>query len=181
RAAAPPSRPAGREVGGSSPPLERVNIIRVIVRPKLTKPQPRIRIETVRPQVDCGRHPTKNTVGEDVEVSAKVFRDGHDVLGANVLYRGPRKRRWSSAPLELVNNDLFTGTFEVTECGPWEFAIEAWTDRFATFRDELERKVEAGQEDLSGELAEGSVLLGIPDLDLETALATTVTEKHGAT
>jgi starch synthase (maltosyl-transferring) len=152
----------------------------VIVRPKLTKPQLRIRIESVRPQVECGRHPTKKTVGEEVEVSAKIFRDGHDVLGACVLYRGPGKRRWRSAPLELLNNDLFTGTFPVTECGPWEYAIEAWTDRFATFREELRRKVEAEQEDLSGELAEGSVLLGIADLDVDAALASTASDKQGA-
>jgi len=29
--------------------------------------------------------------------AADVFRDGHDVLGARVRYRGPGQRRWSSA------------------------------------------------------------------------------------
>jgi starch synthase (maltosyl-transferring) len=144
------------------------------------KPLPRIRIEHVRPQVDCGRHPAKRTVGEEVEVSARVIRDGHDVLGASVLYRGPGKRRWSSAPLELTVNDIFAGSFEVTQCGRWEYVVEAWSDRAATFRDELERKLDAGQDDLSGELAEGAQLLGIPQLDVETALASTFTDKHGA-
>jgi starch synthase (maltosyl-transferring) len=68
----------------------------------------------------------------------------------------------------------------VTECGRWQFAVEAWTDRAATFRDELRRKVEGGQEDLTSELAEGEELLGISPLDVETALASTKTDKHDA-
>ena len=39
--------------------------------------------------------------------------------------------------------------------GRWQYTIEAWTDVFATWRDELERKVAAGQHDLAGELSEG--------------------------
>jgi starch synthase (maltosyl-transferring) len=147
----------------------------------LRKPLPRIRVEQVSPQLDCGRFPVKRTVGEEVEVSARIFRDGHDILGASVLYREPGKRRFQSSPLEAVGNDLFEGSFTVTACGRWEYLVEAWSDRAATFRDELRRKVEAGQDDLAGELAEGEQLLGISPLDLKTALASTVSDKHGAT
>src|SRR5262245_11870607 len=147
----------------------------------LRKPLPRIRVENVRPQLDCGRFPVKRTVGERVEVSATVIRDGHDILGASVLYREPGKRRFQSAPLEPVGNDVFSGSFAVTSCGRWEYVVEAWSDRAATWRDELRRKVEAGQDDLSGELAEGEQLLGIPQLDVETALASTASDRQGAT
>jgi starch synthase (maltosyl-transferring) len=143
------------------------------------KPRPRIQIERVRPQADCGRAPVKRTVGDEVEVSATVFRDGADVLDGRVLYRGPGKRRWSSVPLEPAGNDLFVGSFEVTSCGRWEYAVEAWTDRAATWRDELARKVAAGQTDLAGELAEGAALLGVEELDVETGLASTATDVHG--
>jgi starch synthase (maltosyl-transferring) len=148
-------------------------------KPAKTSLPPRIRITNPRPIVDCGRHPAKRTVGDRVEVTATVFRDGHEILGAQILYRGPDQRRYESAPLELVNNDLFTGSFEVTASGRWRFLIEAWSDRAATFRDELRRKVEAGEEDLTSELAEGAILLGIEDLDVETALASTVSDRHG--
>src|SRR5205823_607718 len=40
-----------------------------------------------------------------------------------------------------------------------EYTVEAWTDSFGTWRDELRRKLEAGQHDLRGEIAEGIVLL----------------------
>ncbi len=51
------------------------------------------------------------------------------------------------------------GEFEVDQPGRWEYTIQAWTDVFGTWRDELERKVAAGQDDLQGELSEGIVLL----------------------
>jgi starch synthase (maltosyl-transferring) len=146
----------------------------------LRKPLPRIRVEEVRPQLDCGRFPVKCTVGDRFEVSATVIRDGHEVLGASVLDRGPGKRRFASTPLEPIGNDVFAGSFEVTESGRWEYLIEAWSDPAATWRDELRRKVEAGQKDLAGELAEGELLLGIRGLDVETALASTAHEKRGA-
>ena len=53
-------------------------------------PPPRIRITNVRPLVDCGRHPAKRSVGDRVEVEATVFRDGHEILGAQVAL--PRAR-----------------------------------------------------------------------------------------
>ena len=53
--------------------------------------------------------------------------------------------------------------------------MSAWIDAAATWRDELRRKVDAGQDDLSAELAEGAALLHIDIGDVDTALATTDT------
>ncbi|TDD15768.1 DUF3416 domain-containing protein, partial [Actinomadura sp. KC06] len=41
----------------------------------------RIPILEVSPVVGCGRWPAKAVVGETVEVSATVFREGHERLG----------------------------------------------------------------------------------------------------
>jgi starch synthase (maltosyl-transferring) len=49
--------------------------------------------------------------------------------------------------------------FEVDRMGRWEYTVKAWTDAFGTWRDELERKLIAGQRHLEGELSEGTVLL----------------------
>ena len=43
----------------------------------------------VMPVVDLGRQPAKATVGEPFPVSATVFREGHDQLGAEVVLTGP--------------------------------------------------------------------------------------------
>ena len=138
--------------------------------PPKTRP-PRIQIQAVEPRVDCGRWPVKCTAGESVAVSARIFRDGHETLGAAVRYRPPGARRWLEAPLAPAGNDVWTGAFGVDTPGPWCFRIEAWVDRVASFQEELRRKVAAGQDDLAGELSEGAVLLGREDLSVEDALA----------
>ena len=56
-------------------------------KPSLKQTPPRIQIQDVRPQVDCGRYPVKATQGETVPVSATIFKDGHDILRAVVRYR----------------------------------------------------------------------------------------------
>ncbi len=125
--------------------------------PKTTPP--RIQIQEVAPQIDCGRYAVKRTVGERVEVTARIFRDGHETLGASVRHRSPGATRWAEALLEPVGNDVWSGSFELDEPGLWCFRVEAWIDRVASFQEELRRKVAAGQEDLTGELSEGAVLL----------------------
>jgi starch synthase (maltosyl-transferring) len=131
----------------------------------------RIQIRAVSPQVDCGRYPVKRTVGERVEVTAKIFRDGHETLGAAVRHRGPAATRWAEARLEPLGNDVWAGSFEVDRAGVWSFRIEAWVDRVASFQDELRRKVAAGQTELAGELSEGAVLIGDRELTVKKALA----------
>ena len=120
----------------------------------MTLPQtrpPRIQIEDVWPQIDCGRYPVKRSVGDEVEVWATIFRDGHELVGAAILYRGPGSSEWQEAEMRKVEDqpDRWTGSFHVDRCGRWEFTIEAWVDRFESWRNELRRKVEAGQADLA--------------------------------
>jgi starch synthase (maltosyl-transferring) len=131
----------------------------------------RIQIQEVAPQVDCGRYPVKRTVGDRVEVTAQIFRDGHESLGAAIRHRSPGSTGWTETPLEPLGNDLWRGFFEVDRPGLWCFRIEAWLDRVASFQEELRRKVGAGQADLAGELSEGAVLLGTSELTVEEALA----------
>jgi starch synthase (maltosyl-transferring) len=131
----------------------------------------RIQIQEVSPQVDCGRYPIKRTVGDRVDVTARIFRDGHETLGAAVRHKGPDATRWSESPLEPLGNDVWAGSFEVDRPGLWSFRIEAWVDRVASFQEELRRKVAAGQTDLSSELSEGAVLLDEEELTVEQALA----------
>jgi starch synthase (maltosyl-transferring) len=86
--------------------------------------------------------------------------------------------RWSAVPMERVETDpdRVAATFQVPECGQWEFTVRAWIDHLATWRDELRRKVDAGRTELSAELTEGAALLGVDSLDVRTALAPAPTE-----
>jgi starch synthase (maltosyl-transferring) len=147
--------------------------------PKTSDPPPRIEIQEVAPQVDCGRYPVKRTIGERIEVTARIFRDGHETLGAVIRHRGPGATRWTEAPLEPRGNDVWQGSFEVDRPGLWRFRIEAWVDRVASFQEELRRKVAAGQLDLVSELSEGAVLLGRSELSIEDALAMPAGDRSG--
>jgi starch synthase (maltosyl-transferring) len=127
------------------------------------QPPRRIVIQYPTPSVDGGRYPVKRCVGDRVGVEADVFRDGHDLVRAVVRYQGPEGGDWQESELRRLDAHLggvrWAGEFVVDRPGRWQYTIEAWTDVFGTWRDELRRKVEAGQHDLSGELSEGVVLL----------------------
>jgi starch synthase (maltosyl-transferring) len=142
---------------------------------------PRIQIQAVEPMVDCGRYPVKATVGDDVDVYATVLKDGHETIAGSVRVRAPGERRFAEVPLLPYGNDRFGGRFTVDRPGRWQFAVSAWTDRIATWQDELRRKVDAGQADLAGELAEGAVLLGRESVTVEEGLAADAGDRHGVT
>ena len=132
--------------------------------PKRSEPPRRIRIAKPAPVLDGGRYAIKRTVGDAVAVSADIFRDGHEKLRAVVKYKAPGGRRWLESELHAVDAHIqgvrWAGEFAVETPGSWQFTFEAWTDRWATYHDELRRKVEANlDEDLSGEISEGLVLL----------------------
>ena len=144
--------------------------------PRKIGPPPRIQVQQVTPQVDGGRFPVKRTAGERVEVTARVFRDGHETIGAAVRYKLAGTARWLEAPLAPRGNDWWEGSFEVDRPGLWSFRVEAWVDRVASFREELRRKVDAGQDDLAGELSEAAVLFGRA-VTAEEALASEVSDR----
>ena len=121
-------------------------------------PCARIAIEDVWPEIDAGRFPVKRVVGDTVEVWADIFRDGHDKIAAAVKYRTLGDAEWREAPMEFVDNDRWTGRFTVEENARYVYAIEAWTDVFASWRDEVRKKRDAGQ-DIGLELMEGRTLL----------------------
>ncbi|MGW0084555.1 maltotransferase domain-containing protein, partial [Streptomyces sp. NPDC003393] len=49
----------------------------------------RIPVRDVRPAVEYGRRPAKAVTGESFQVTATVFREGHDAVAANVVLRDP--------------------------------------------------------------------------------------------
>ena len=88
----------------------------------------RIYIEGVYPVVDGGRFPVKRTVGEEMEVWADIFRDGHAVLAADLLWRREGAEKWFRVPMALHDNDRWRGSFTPHRTGRYVYVIEAWTD-----------------------------------------------------
>ncbi len=117
----------------------------------------RVAIERLAPEIDCGRFPIKRVVGETVVVEADVFADGHDRVACELLY-GPEGGELESSPMKALGNDRFGGEFRVTQVGRYRYTIEAWIDRFGSWRESLEKKIFAGQ-DVSVDLLAGAELI----------------------
>src|SRR5450756_1922545 len=115
-------------------------------------------IEDVYPLIDGGRFPVKRIAGERVEVWADIYRDGHDVVGAALVWRLERDREWRHEPMIHNGNDRWGGSFVPDQPGRYVYAIEAWTDEFATWRHGFERKQKAGA-DLTLDAIEGAGML----------------------
>jgi starch synthase (maltosyl-transferring) len=146
--------------------------------PPPKSPQPRIQIQAVEPIVDCGRYAVKRTVGDTVAVYATVVKDGHDTLAGAVRVKAPGEKAWREETLQPFGSDRWGGTFVPDRPGRWQFWVAVWTDRIATWQDEVRRKVDAGQEDFAGELSEGALLFGHA-VTVEEGLAAEAGDRHG--
>ncbi len=118
----------------------------------------RFLIENLYPIVDTGRYPVKRIAGDRFEVWADIFRDGHDVIAAALVWRRDGQTRWRREPMRRHDNDRWVGSFVPDAPGRYAYAIEAWTDRFATWRRDFMLKRDAGQ-DLALESREGRDLV----------------------
>jgi starch synthase (maltosyl-transferring) len=106
----------------------------------------RVVIEHVEPEVDGGKFPIKRTVGEEVRVRADIYADGHDWLGAMLLYRAVGDETWAEVPMRVINNDRWEAKFQVEGLGRYAYTIVAWVDAFQTWSADLRKRAEAGQE-----------------------------------
>jgi starch synthase (maltosyl-transferring) len=120
--------------------------------------QVRVVIAGVQPEIDNGRFPIKRTVGEKVVVEGDIFTDGHDALSAVLLYHHEQEKQWHQVPLHFLANDRWRGEFVVTELGHYFYTLQAWVDRFTSWRQGLAKKVQAGQ-DIGIDLLIGAKLL----------------------
>ncbi|MGD9985228.1 alpha-1,4-glucan--maltose-1-phosphate maltosyltransferase [Pseudonocardia sp.] len=124
----------------------------------------RLGIDDVSPAVGDGRHPAKAVVGEVIPVRASVWREGHDAVAANVVWKklgSDGETTHVRMVPDGVGNDRFVGTVVADEPGLWTFRVDAWSDPWATWRHGVQAKLAAGQgaDELSNDLETGARLL----------------------
>lgn len=117
----------------------------------------RVVIENVTPMVDQGRFPVKRTLGEQVDIEADIFSDGHDKLRALVRYRHEDDADWRETPMNPRANDRWQGSFQVKRLGHYRYTVHAWVDHFLTWRCELAKREQP--EDIAVALLMGAELL----------------------
>ncbi|WP_405885168.1 alpha-1,4-glucan--maltose-1-phosphate maltosyltransferase [Streptomyces sp. NBC_01136] len=132
-------------------------------------PIDRIPIVDVHPVVECGRRPAKAVCGETFQVTATVFGEGQDAVGANVVLRDPNGRPGPWTPMcELApGTDRWGAEVTPGPVGHWTYLVEAWSDPVAAWRRTAGIKVPAGI-DTGLILEEGAALYeraaaGVPD------------------
>ncbi|QMV18286.1 DUF3416 domain-containing protein [Granulicella sp. 5B5] len=108
----------------------------------------RVVIEEIQPTVNAGRYAAKRIVGDEVIVTAAIFGDGHDHLGARLLFRHSSERTWQAqhSTFRELGNDLWTASFTADRIGLWHFTIEAWVDHFDTWLHDLDKRLAAQQD-----------------------------------
>ncbi len=140
----------------------------------------RIPVLDVQPLVDCGRRPAKAVAGETLVVSATVFREGHDAVGANVVLRDPAGRQVPWTPMrELApGSDRWGAEVTPDSEGRWTYTVEAWGDPVESWRQYARIKVPAAL-DVEVTLSEGAELheraaTGVPKNDGRSAVLAAV-------
>src|ERR1700681_1601079 len=107
---------------------------------------PRVVIERVSPQIDAGRFPIKRTVGELLTVEADVYVDGQEHAGAVVLARKAAARDWPEVLCKPLGNDRWYAEFTPMEVGVYQYTLEAWPDPIAPWQEDLQKRVDAGED-----------------------------------
>ena len=113
----------------------------------------RIPITEISPAVYFGGElvPVKAVAGEVIAVTATIFREGHDALGAHTLLFDDEGKEISRTPMREIwrGGDRFEGTITIPARGEFNYAIEAFDDPFATWEHDSEIKIAA---DIDAEL-----------------------------
>ncbi|HEX3601095.1 MAG TPA: maltotransferase domain-containing protein, partial [Lacipirellulaceae bacterium] len=106
----------------------------------------RVAVESISPQVDCGRFPIKRVVGDSVSVEADLFGDGHDAIAAVLLYRFEANEEWSRVTMHPLGNDRWQAEFTVDRIGTYRYTVAGWIDEFATWKRDFAKRDAAGQD-----------------------------------
>ncbi len=116
-------------------------------------------IERVTPTVNGGAFAAKHIVGKPLVIEADIFADGHDLLGAEVLWWSADEDERKAVKLTHIANDRWRATVTPDRIGRHYFSVEAWRDEYGSLAHGLEVKHRAGI-DVTVELTEVAIFLG---------------------
>jgi starch synthase (maltosyl-transferring) len=114
-------------------------------------------IDAVEPALDGGRFPVKRIAGEPLEVEARCFTDGHDVLRAMLRWRAEDEESWREVEMQPLGNDRWRAAFAAPRPGRYRYTVLAWVDHFASWRAEFARREEA--DDIRSAALAGAALI----------------------
>ncbi len=119
----------------------------------------RIRFTDVVPNVQCGQFAVKRVQGESLTVSANIFHNGIEALGAAVRYRHDKDTNYHHVAMQCMGEDRWQASFPLEHLGGYQYSIVAWTDAIATWQRNLKHRWEAGERQLQLDFQDGASLL----------------------
>lgn len=148
-AAAAPAPEAAAETAEQSPPTGSGYRVRA-ERIPIIDPQPRL---------EDDRWPAKAFVGEVVPFAATAFREGHDLIGVDLLLTSPAGTE-SEHRMALIatGTDRYGRLVLLDHEGDWSYRVRAFADDWATWLHTAEVKIPAGL-DIAVTFAIGESLL----------------------
>ncbi|MDF1754841.1 MAG: alpha-1,4-glucan--maltose-1-phosphate maltosyltransferase [Verrucomicrobiales bacterium] len=127
--------------------------------PAFTKRLPSVVISNLKPRIENGRYPVKRIEGELLDISADVFKDGHDVISVMLLGKQVGDAVWQAQKMKELDNDRWGATVSFKETGTYLYKVRAFADLFETWLHDFERRLTGDQEDFSTEIEEGRIIL----------------------
>ncbi|WP_408640149.1 alpha-1,4-glucan--maltose-1-phosphate maltosyltransferase [Cutibacterium equinum] len=120
----------------------------------------RIPVHNVHPEVEGGQLPIYSVVDEEFEVTANVFREGHDAVGASVVLTDPDGNRHVTDmhQVDPWGLDIWTARVSAGTEGDWTMHVEGWSDTWGTWHHNADAKLAAGI-DIELVCAEGHALI----------------------
>ncbi len=106
----------------------------------------RFPIGKVSPVIEHGAYAAKAVEGESFPVSARIYREGHDRVGATVVLTDPQGTTHHVDMVQIWPQglDIWQAWVRLEQLGDWQFHIEAWSDDWHTWVHNAEVKLDAG-------------------------------------
>ena len=89
---------AGRNLNQSSGQTQTQDSTRVTTKKANLGRLPIVVIENLDPCIDGGRYAIKRVVGQELKVSADIFKQDNDQISANLKWRKVTSANWNQAP-----------------------------------------------------------------------------------
>jgi starch synthase (maltosyl-transferring) len=134
----------GRDVAKSATSIQAA-AEQPVTQPEYAPLLGRIPILGLSPQVDDGQWPATAFSGEVVPFRATAFREGHDLIGVDLLLLDPAGEQTEHRMRAIhPGTDQWEALVQLEAEGLWRYRIQAYADEFATWRHNAEVKVPAG-------------------------------------
>lgn len=117
--------------------------VATLLHPAVGVPIGRIPVTKVSPVIEGGAYSAKAVVGEEITLSARVFREGHDAVGASAILTSPagETRRVDLIQVEPLGLDIWQAQVRFESEGQWYFRIEGWSDPWRTWQQHAAAKL----------------------------------------